>query len=193
MPSTSTAKAGAKKRPSAKALALKEAAAKLSAQKAPTQQRTTRGNPPATAAPVASAPSRKRATRSKENQPSVMAAPASGASSAASAPTAENQDSEMAILRSECLQFFLARILLINYFLVELAAAKHELKLAQEAAAGSSKTKAKDTPIGRPRGEIKNLKAAMGLANDEQAFNRLCVRFFFYFNSCYAMHVANCM
>ena len=96
MPSTSNANAGAKKRPAAKGLALKEAAAKLSAHnKAPSQKCVTRGN---------------------ENHPSVMAAPSSGASVLTSvlsaedpspvATTAQDQESELANLRSEYSFFF---------------------------------------------------------------------------------------
>ena len=90
MPSTSNAKAGAKKRPAAKGLALKEAAAKLSANN--------------------KAPSQKHVTRDNENHCPVMATPSSEASvpisSQTAVATAQDQESEMVNLRSEYLFFF---------------------------------------------------------------------------------------
>ena len=90
MPLTSNAKAGAKKRPAAKGLALKEAAAKLSAHN--------------------KAPSRKRVTRDNENHHPVMDTPSSGASvptsSQTAVATAQDQESEMVNLRSEYLFLF---------------------------------------------------------------------------------------
>jgi hypothetical protein len=186
MPSTSSSKAGAKKRPASKALALKEEAAKLSAQKATSRQRVTRSKENlapamAAAASVASGSSRKHVTWGKGNQPPVTGAPASAASTPASTSTPQDRDSEMADIHSESLQLFyfiFTHVLLITFFLVQLAAAKHELELLKEAAAGSSNNE--DSLIECPRGEIKNLQAAMGLVDDDQTYSQICVCFYLF-------------
>ena len=63
-------------------------------------------------------------------------------------------------------------------FLAQVAAAKHELKVAQKAAVGgSSKGHAR---VERPD-KLRNLQAAMGLSDDHETYHDFCVSFLFSF------------
>ena len=69
-------------------------------------------------------------------------------------------------------------MLLIDFYLGQLAALKDELKVAQGVAAGSSRTEA--APIQCLRGKIGNLEAAMGLANDHSTYIKFHVCIYCY-------------
>jgi hypothetical protein len=73
-------------------------------------------------------------------------------------------------------------VLLINYYyyyLAEIIALRHDLKIGREASAASgSKMVAELTPIGHPDNIGGNLQAAMHLMNDTDSYAGFMVSFF---------------
>lgn len=85
---------------------------------------------------------------------------------------------DFAALQGVYLTCFVCALLLFFlffFFLAQLAAMKHQLKAAQDAAAGSSSDS--NARVERPD-KIKNLQEAMGLTGDSETYRSFCVSLF---------------